>query len=115
MLVHSLLVQSVDLRRLGGSAGGNDALSDRFDRCPEAPGEKKLGSLAREGACDSTADRASGPVDHRNLILQHHLWFLSVPGGHARPSHELRPTAESHLRMAAIFVIRRRPDRQSRR
>jgi hypothetical protein len=42
MLVHSLLVESVDLRRLGGSAGGYDVLSDRFDRCPEAPREKKL-------------------------------------------------------------------------
>jgi hypothetical protein len=48
MLVHSLLVESVDLRRLGGSAGGNDVLSDRFDRCPEAPGEKKRGPLARK-------------------------------------------------------------------
>jgi hypothetical protein len=29
MLVHSLLVESVDLRRLGGSGGGNDVFSDR--------------------------------------------------------------------------------------
>ena len=34
MLVHGLLVERVDLRRLGGSAGGNDVLRDRFDRCP---------------------------------------------------------------------------------
>ena len=33
MLVHGLLVESVDLRRLGGSAGGNDVLGDRFDGC----------------------------------------------------------------------------------
>ena len=43
MLVHSLLVERVDLRRLGGSAGGNDVLGDRFDRCQVAPGEKELG------------------------------------------------------------------------
>jgi hypothetical protein len=28
---------------------------------------------ARKGACDSTADRASGSVYHCNLVLQHHL------------------------------------------
>src|SRR5216683_6649426 len=113
MLVHSLLVESVDLRRLGGSAGGNDFLSDRFDRCPEAPGEKKLGPVARKGACDSTADRTSGSVDHRNFVLQHHLWFLSGPGGHTRPPHELRSTGETHLGVAAIFAIHRRPDRRT--
>jgi hypothetical protein len=73
MLVHGLLVESVDLRRLGGSAGGNDFLGDSFDGCQVAPGEKDVGPLEREGACDSAADRASGSVDHRNLVLQHHL------------------------------------------
>jgi hypothetical protein len=72
MLIHGLLVESVDLRRIGGSAGGNDVLRDRIDRCPEAPGEKEIGPFRRKGACDSTADRASGSVDHRNLVLQHH-------------------------------------------
>jgi hypothetical protein len=43
MLVHSLLVDSVDLRRLGGCAGGNDFLGDNFYGCQVAPGEKKLG------------------------------------------------------------------------
>src|SRR5215207_9231420 len=79
MLVHSLLIESVDLRRLGGSTGGNDVLGDSFDRCQVAPGEKKLGPLRRKGVCDSAADRASGSVDHRNLVLQQHLWFLPVP------------------------------------
>jgi len=31
MLVHGLLVDSVDLRRLGRPASGNDLLGDRFD------------------------------------------------------------------------------------
>src|SRR5215831_5356211 len=82
MLVQSLLVESVYLRRLSRSAGGNDVLDDRFDRRPLAPGEKKLGSLARSGARDSPADRASRSVNHRNLIAQHHLWFpcFGFPG-----------------------------------
>jgi hypothetical protein len=40
MLVHGLLVESVDLRRLGGSAGGSDFLSDAFDGSEVASGEK---------------------------------------------------------------------------
>src|SRR5262245_63904817 len=75
MLVHSLLVESVDLRRLGRSAGGNDVLSDRFDRRPAAPGEKKSGPLARKGACDSAADCASGSIDHSVLVLKQHCIF----------------------------------------
>jgi hypothetical protein len=52
MLLDRLLVESVNLRGLGGSASGNDVLSDRFDRCPEAPGEKELGTLRRKGTRD---------------------------------------------------------------
>ena len=40
------------------------------------PVRKSLAPSTRKGACDSAADRASGSVDHRNLVLQHHLWFL---------------------------------------
>ena len=80
MLVHSLLVENVHFRRLGGSASGNDVLSNHFDRRQVVPGEKHLGPVGRKGACDSTADGASGSVDHRNLVLQHHLRFPSVPG-----------------------------------
>ena len=42
MLIDSLLVESVDLRRLGGSAGGNDVLGDSSDGCQVAPGEKRF-------------------------------------------------------------------------
>src|SRR6266496_2397867 len=80
MPVHGLLVERVDLGHLGGSAGGNDVLRDDLDRGPLAPGEKEPGPLGGKGAGDSAADRASGSVDHRDLVLQHHLWFLSVPG-----------------------------------
>jgi hypothetical protein len=36
------LVDGVDLGRLGGSAGGNDVLGDRLDRCQDPPGEETL-------------------------------------------------------------------------
>jgi hypothetical protein len=44
MLVHGLLVESIDRRRLCGSAGGNDVLGDYFDRCRFVPGEKEPGT-----------------------------------------------------------------------
>src|SRR6266851_3473546 len=72
MLVHSLLIESVDLRRLGGSAGGDDFFGDNVHGCPVASREKKLGSVTHKGTRDSAADPASGSVDHRNLVLEHH-------------------------------------------
>jgi hypothetical protein len=80
MRVHTLFVEGVDLRRLGRSSGGNDLLGDNFDRCQVAAGEKELGPLRRKRACDRAADRAPRSVDHRNLVVQHHLWFPSVSG-----------------------------------
>jgi hypothetical protein len=50
MLVDLLLVERVDLRRLSGSAGRNNFLSDRFDRCLAATGEKNLSSFACKSA-----------------------------------------------------------------
>jgi hypothetical protein len=41
MVVHGLLVESVDRRRIGGSAGGSDFLGDSLDGCQFVPGEKK--------------------------------------------------------------------------
>src|SRR5262245_35154222 len=77
MLVDGLLVESVDLGRRGGSSGGNDFLGDRFDGRSLAPGKKEPGPLARKGARDCAADRASGSVDHRNLVFQHHSGLLA--------------------------------------
>jgi hypothetical protein len=80
MLVDGLLIDRVDLRRLGRSAGGNDLLGDHFDRCQVASGEKEPGPLRCEGACYRTTDRASGAVDDRDLVFQQHRWFPSRPG-----------------------------------
>src|ERR687897_2169138 len=90
MLVHGLLLERVDLRGLGGSARGNDVLGERIDRCPEAPGEKDLGALSRKGACDSAADRASGSVEHRNLVLQRRSLLLDVRRRNCPPSVGIR-------------------------
>src|SRR6266496_3313542 len=79
MPVHSPLVENVNRRRLGGSTGGQDVPRDGFDRCQMAPGDEKLGPLARKGACDSSADRSSGAIDHHNLVLQHQLVPFPVP------------------------------------
>jgi hypothetical protein len=78
MPVDGLLVESVDLRCLGESAGACDLLGDHFDWCQVVPGEKELGPLSRKGARDSAPDRSSGSVDHRNFVLQHH-WHLRPP------------------------------------
>lgn len=55
MAVYSLLVQSIDLLRFCGSAGGTNIVRDRIDRFSAPPGEKDLGPLARKGARDGTA------------------------------------------------------------
>jgi hypothetical protein len=44
--VHSLLIASVDLRYLGGSAREHDVLGNTFDGCQVAPGEKEIGPSA---------------------------------------------------------------------
>ena len=116
MLVHGLFIESVDLRRVGGSASGNDVLGDRFDGCQIAAGEKKIGSLRRKGAYDSAADRASGSVDHRNLVLQHHLWFLLAPGwspADLMSQHLVRAVNDVDTAISARWAPANRPVRQS--
>src|SRR4029453_2697227 len=112
MVVDSLLLESVDLRRLGGPTGGNDVPGDRFDRRQAAPRQKHLGPLGPEGACDSAADPASGSVDHRNLVLQQHLgfpWIFTRFG----PSGGTSYTAGSYLCM--VMTALRRTDSPRRR
>src|SRR5579863_864285 len=78
MLVHSLLIEGVDLRRLGGSARGNDFFGNYYDRCPLSPGQEKRGPLARKGACDGGTDRTAGSIDHGHLVFQHHVSSLQI-------------------------------------
>ena len=77
MFVNGLLVERVDLRRLGRSARGNDVPGDELNGCEGAAGEEETGSLGREGVRDGAADRTTGSVDHRDLVLQSH-----ARGGH---------------------------------
>jgi hypothetical protein len=69
VFVHRLFVERVDFRRLSTASGGSNVFGDRIHRCPMAPGEIKVGPLARKGVCDSAADRPSGPTDHDHLVL----------------------------------------------
>src|SRR4030095_9403876 len=71
----SRFVESVDLRRLGGSTRGNNFLRNRFDGRRVPPGEKQIGPVRCKRACDSAPDRASGSVNHSNLILEQHHFF----------------------------------------
>src|SRR5262252_3795889 len=130
MLVHGLLVESVDLRRLGGSTGGNDFPGDSFDGCQVAPAEKEPGPFRRKGTRDSAADLASGSVDHRNLVLQHHLWFLlqhhlwflCVPGwSHPniqtpqRRENGREPSAQFGARPVSVLEVAEESERRAAR
>src|SRR6187397_1636625 len=77
MTVYVLFVESVNFCNVGGIAGGGDLLTDDLYGCPVVPGEKKRRPLARKCARHGTADRTSRSVNHRDLVLQQHLWFLS--------------------------------------
>jgi hypothetical protein len=96
MLVDSLFVGSVDLRRLGGSASGYDSLAIASTSARLRPVRKNSCPLARKGARNSTTDGTTGSVDHGNFVLEHHLCFLSLD--------EFR-SAEAHLRAAELFAI----------
>ena len=63
MLDHSLLVESVDRRRLGGSAGGNDVLGDHFDGRQFVRGEKEIGASDAK----AHAKRAAPSTRSQNL------------------------------------------------
>src|SRR5256885_5687641 len=109
MRVQSLLVESVDLRRLGGSAGRKDLPGDGFDGSQVASREKELGPLPRKGARDSAADPASGSVDHGNLILQHHLCL--GPGARLRSADYGRGGGQA---LVALLVPTEDPQRAQR-
>ena len=125
MPVDRLLVERVDLGRLGGSAGGDDLRGERVDRCLETPGQKDRRSLAREGAGHRAADRAPCSVDHRDLVFENHFvsfpWRVLASAAAWVPSkRQTRGRRESGRRPTAQFAtrpvsIRERADAQERR
>src|SRR5262249_997346 len=76
---HGLFVEGVHFRGRGESSGGSDFPGDGFDRRLAAPCQKELRPLAREGAGDRSADRASGAVDYGVLVLQQQGVLLPIP------------------------------------
>src|SRR5215510_12544176 len=76
VLFHCLLVKRIDLRCLGDSAPPDDVCRNRFHLAKVASTQKELRALPSERAPDSAANVPSGSVDHRNLVLQNHLWLL---------------------------------------
>ena len=89
MLIDRLLVERIDLGRLGRPTGRADLLGDLLESLPGAAGEEDLRSLAGEGACDRTADRPARSVDHGVLVLEQH-----VGAGHAAAGLGYPPAAE---------------------
>src|SRR5258708_30262566 len=80
VVLDGLLVESIDLRRLRGSTCGDDLLRHLFDRTELATRQKDFFAVAGKCTGCRPADRASGTVDDRVLVLeQHHSVFLSAP------------------------------------
>src|SRR5262249_12633425 len=67
--------------RASTSAASADPLAETIsfatiDGRPVAPGKKKFGSFASEGARDSATYSASGSINYSDLVLQQHTNFL---------------------------------------
>src|SRR5262245_47705170 len=104
MLVDSLLVESVHLRRLGASAAGDDFVGDTFDGRLLTPGKKDVGVLARKGACDGAADSASRSVDHRDLVMQQHVRLFPFSGRFDQSVAGIDPTRRETGRLYAAQI-----------
>src|SRR5215210_1228093 len=81
MLLDGLLVEGVDLRRLGHSSNRPYALGDHVELCDGAPGEEYPRPLAGESTGDRAAHLSSASVDHGVLTLEQHVhppvrWLL---------------------------------------
>ena len=69
VLVHRLLVQGIELRRLGHPSGRTDVLGDLLEALHRAAGEVDPCALARKCTRDRAADRPAPSVDDRVLAL----------------------------------------------
>src|SRR5262245_53801648 len=79
VLVNRLLVEGIDLRRLGDAAAADDVGCNRFYLGKVASTQKELCTLASECARHRAVDIPSGSVNQRNLVLQDHLARSSGP------------------------------------
>jgi hypothetical protein len=73
VLGDSALVQRVDLRHAGFVA---DIVRHLLEPGPCPAGEVDAGAGTCKRPGDGTADRPAAAVDHRSLVLQHHLDLL---------------------------------------
>jgi hypothetical protein len=107
VLVDRLLVERVELGRLGRSPGGPDLVGHRLEARARAAGQEHPGALAAERASDGAADRSGAPVDDGDLVLEQHVCLLMsrTPQCLTRPS----PARNSTRRTLGIVrkVLRR--------
>jgi hypothetical protein len=73
VLVDGLLVEGVDLGRLGDAAGSHDLFGDGIDLRHVASCQEEPRSFACEGAGDGAADRTPGGIDDGSLVLKQHV------------------------------------------
>src|SRR5215204_7332922 len=73
VILDGLLVQGIDLRRLGHSASRGNLLGHLIERLTGSTGEKHFSPFAGKCAGHRAADRASPSVDYGVLVLEQHL------------------------------------------
>jgi hypothetical protein len=101
--VNRLLVQSVDLRRLGHSPSRGYVLRDLVERCDSASCEKDPGSLAGESTGHRAAYFSSTPVDYSVLPFEQHVYppVCWIPG---RPeTYAASQSAESTWSSSSVW------------
>lgn len=72
MRLDGVLIERVDLRHLGVTAGSHDLGRHGLKAGKGASGETNASSFARKYTRDSAAHRSSRPVDHGILVCQQH-------------------------------------------
>src|SRR5215212_8564209 len=95
VLVDGLLVEGIDLRRLGPSSSGADLLGHLLEALKGTTGEEDLGPLAGEGTGDRTTNLSSASVDDGVLVLEQHSRPPYPSGcGHLVRAYGKRPEFE---------------------
>jgi hypothetical protein len=76
MLVDRVLIERLDIRRLGRSARGTDLIGHPVELRPRAAREEHAGAFTGKRAGDGTTDRSAPSVDHRVPVLEQHIYLL---------------------------------------